>query len=116
MENERFLQELKERLVKEFNYNHQGGNSVILYNQYLPNKENCDYPLINGLVAHLEEVYRHNGTNENKSVEVNFIFWKHPSGRTLDRIKIRQDASERQINNFVNKVIKRYKELESENY
>ena len=114
MKNQTFLYELKERLVKEFKYNHES-NTISLYNQELNEKDRCGYTINNGLIAHLEEVYRHNGTKENVSCEVSFVLWKNNNGKTLDRIKIRQDASERQINNFINKVVKRYKELELEN-
>ena len=114
MKNEEFLNQLKERLAKEFKYMyqpHENINQIKFYNHELNEVDKGGYKVLNGLVAHLEETYRHNGTKENVSCEVSFINWKNDSGHTYGWIKIRQGASERQINNFVKKVVNRYNEL-----
>lgn len=110
MKNEIFLNELKEKLKKEFKYCVES-NTIKFYNQELNEKDEWNYIINNGLIAHLEQVYRHNGTSENVSCKVEFIKWKNNYGRLLDRIKIKQNASERQINNFIKKVKERYNEL-----
>lgn len=115
MKNQEFLKELKERLVKEFNYHYDNNyGEVRFYNQELNNKNELGFTILNGLVAHLTETYRHNATKENISCEVSFIKWNNNGGQSLGWFKIRQDASEKQISNFIKKVVKRYNELMEE--
>lgn len=58
----------------------------------------------------LEDLYRSNGTKENKNFRISAILWKGHSGRTLSHAKIPHDASARVIKNRFEKMKKEIEE------
>ena len=66
---------------------------------------------LRGLVINVSEVYRHNGTNENKTAEFKFIKWTGQTGSVLkEKIRCAFDASDKVRNSRIEKVVRIYTE------
>ena len=111
-ENERLLKKLQERLTKEFK-NSIESNSISFYNQDLE-KDEWGYEILKGHILHLNEVYRHNATDENKSCEIRIIKWNNNCGSNVARFKVNCQWTEKRIEKEVLKALETYKNLESE--
>lgn len=56
-------------------------------------------------------VSRHNGTDENVSVDVCTVRWERSSGRVISKERVNIYMSEKQIRNRVYKMVARYDEM-----
>ena len=63
---------------------------------------------IYGITYHVQETYRSNGTNENKSVYISVIKWEQSTGHQIERIKISQNDGAKRFNNLLNKIVEAY--------
>lgn len=57
-------------------------------------------------------VYRHNGTDENKSVDIEIRNWKKGGGWLVAKERLNVDHSEKQIQNRIKKIIDQYNAIE----
>lgn len=64
-----------------------------------------------GYTITFEVVHRHNGTEENKSVDLRICEWKDSSGHTIAKERLNVNHSEKQIQNRINKIIVAYNAL-----
>jgi len=112
-ENELLLNKLEKRLKKEFKYTDKS-NTIRFYDMECE-KDKWGYNIYQGLVLHLEEVYRHNATNENKSCRIIIIKWKYNgcanTGTTLAEFKISCNWKEKRIEQEVLKALEEYRRL-----
>lgn len=63
-----------------------------------------------GITLNIEETYRSNGTEENKSFYLRVISWEQHSGTGLFSVKIQQRFSENKKLRLINQAIQAYKE------
>ncbi len=67
-----------------------------------------------GMTIEVNVVYRHNGTEENKSVDLTLRNWTQtgnewlPTGHCITNVRLNVNMSERQINNRIAKIIAQY--------
>lgn len=67
---------------------------------------------LNGFTILFQVVYRHNGTEENKSVDIGIYKWKSNSGHRITKERLKVDYSEKQIQNRVKKIVDQYNAIE----
>lgn len=65
-----------------------------------------------GYAISFEVVHRHNGTDENKSVDIAIRNWKHSCGRLVVKERLNVNHSEKQIQNRIKKIIDQYNAIE----
>lgn len=118
MKNKELFNQLRERLVGEFNYSTRDEELEKHASQWF-----CDQKLdvdkygneiMNGYVVSLHEVYRSNATSENKSCDITIIKWNNNCGSTIARFRVRCQWKEKRIEQEVQKAIEEYKRLMNE--
>jgi flagellar capping protein FliD len=57
-------------------------------------------------------VHRHNGTEENKSVDLSISEWKESCGKRIAKERLNVNHSEKQIQNRIKKIVDKYNEIE----
>lgn len=67
---------------------------------------------LNGYEISFKVVHRHNGTEENKSVDIRIYNWKHSMGHLIAKERLNVNFSEKQIQNRIKKIIDQYNAIE----
>ena len=65
---------------------------------------------LNGYTINVNEVYRNNGTDENKSARINVYKNKRSSAWVLESVKISQKDGARKRQNAINKIVEAYEQ------
>lgn len=66
----------------------------------------------NGFTIFFQVVHRHNGTEENKSVDLSIYEWKNSLGHRITKERLNVNQSEKQIQNRIKKIVDKYNEIE----
>ena len=61
-----------------------------------------------GLLIDVTTVYRRNGTEEDKSVDITIRNWDQICGRKVAKVRLNVNMSEKQINNRIEKITSQY--------
>lgn len=72
------------------------------------------FTYLEGYQITFEVVFRHNGADENISVDVSIYKWHQSSGRRMAKERVNVNMSEKSINSRVNKIITLYNDLKVE--
>ena len=64
-----------------------------------------------GYTIGIRTVHRHNGTDENKSVDMEIVKWNRGFGRRIAKERLNVNFSEKQIDNRINKIVEQYNNL-----
>lgn len=89
------------------------GNLVVAYlPEYMKFDDNCGRPKKEGCVIHVEETFRHNGTDRNVNIDMRVYRSKESisilQGKDEKKIRFRMDASEKVKNSRIEAIIERY--------
>lgn len=74
--------------------------------------EGYSFTHANGFSITFQVVHRHNGTEENKSVDISIYEWKASRGHRIAKERLNVNHSEKQIQNRINKIINIYNSIE----
>lgn len=74
--------------------------------------EGYNFTRLNGFTISFQVVHRHNGTEENKSVDANIYEWKDSRGSRIAKERLNVNQSEKQIQNRIKKIVDKYNEIE----
>lgn len=73
--------------------------------------EGYSFTRLNGFEIAFDVVHRHNGTAENKSVDLKIYEWENSTGKVIAKERINANHSEKQIQNRIKKIVDKYNEL-----
>lgn len=73
--------------------------------------EGYSFTHLYGYTIEFEVVHRHNGTEENQSVDVSVYEWNDSSGKRIAKERINTKMSEKSILNRINKIVEMYETL-----
>ena len=89
------------------------GNVVVAYlPEYMKYEDYCGRPSKDGCAIHVEETFRHNGTDRNVNIDMRVYGYKRNigilHGKDEKKIRFRMDASEKVKNSRIEAIVERY--------
>lgn len=109
LEKEGFETSSEKLSVKEFSHH---GTATKDGKSYRKPVEGFTFTHLTGYTIDFDVVHRHNGTDENKSVDIKIMKWKSSNGRSMVKERLNVNYSEKQIQNRIRKIIDQYNAIE----